>query len=109
MKQDGYHTCRSCIMSLISEAIATAAKDYDVVLKDKQKEAVEVFMKGNETFVSLPTDPYSAFLTLLPEPLNLDPQRQQLVSIVSIVAYLHVRAYKTDNCTSLTLHILHVI
>ena len=40
---------------VISEAIATAAKDYDVVLKDKQKEAVEVFMKGNDTFVSLPT------------------------------------------------------
>ena len=99
-------TTRADSVSLISEAIATAAKDYDVVLKDKQNEAVEVFMKGNEMFVSLPTDPYSPFLTLLPEPLNLDPQRQQLVSIVSIVAYLHVRA---DNCTSLTQHILHVI
>ena len=75
----------------------------------KQKVAVVVFMKGNETFVSLPTDPYSALLTLIPEPLNLDPQRQQLVSIISIVAYLHVRACKTGNCTSLTLHILHVI
>ena len=37
----------------ISEAIANAMKDS--VPKDKQKEAVEVFMKENDTFVSLQT------------------------------------------------------
>ena len=35
-------------------AIAIAA-EMCVVLKEKQQEAVEAFMKGNDTFVSLPT------------------------------------------------------
>ena len=34
-------TTRADRVSLISAAIATAAKDFEVVLKDKQKEAVE--------------------------------------------------------------------
>ena len=34
-------TTRANRVSLISEAIATAAKDFEVVLKDKQKEAME--------------------------------------------------------------------
>ena len=34
-------TTRADRVSLISEAIATATKDFEVVLEDKQKEAVE--------------------------------------------------------------------
>ena len=46
-------TTRANHVPQISEAIANAMTDS--VPKDKQKEAVEVFMKENDTFVSLQT------------------------------------------------------
>ena len=36
-------------------ATAIATEKMCVVLKEKQQEAVEAYMKGNDTFVSLPT------------------------------------------------------
>ena len=39
----------------ISSAISVAARKVSVTLKEKQLEAVEEYMKGNDTFFSLPT------------------------------------------------------
>ena len=39
----------------ISDAISAAAMKMSVTLKEKQYEAVKEYLKGNDTFVSLPT------------------------------------------------------
>ena len=39
----------------IRSAISVAARKMSVTLKEKQLEAVEEYMNGNDTFVSLPT------------------------------------------------------
>lgn len=39
----------------VVSALAAAAKDISIHLRDKQREAVEEFMMSKDTFVSLPT------------------------------------------------------